>query len=201
MSDLWIETAQAARRWCAAAALAVVSGLRSATRWVATRVLWPSRVPDRVAAGHRGLGPAPRSRRRVAGLARGSVIAEPVDMPMLPPHGCASPGCPELVRHAPRCVAHTRAVSREADQWRGSSAARGYGARWRALRLRYLREHPLCAHCAERGLTVSATDVDHVVSRARGGSDRDGNLQALCHSCHSAKTAREDGAFGRACRS
>lgn len=118
-------------------------------------------------------------------------------MPLMPPHGCAEPGCPELVRHAPRCAAHTRVQRQVSDRRRGSAASRGYGPEWRALRPRFLHLHPLCVECSRSGLTVSATEVDHVVARARGGSDHHTNLQALCHACHSRKTAREDGAFGR----
>lgn len=46
-------------------------------------------------------------------------------------------------------------------------------------------------------MVVQATDVDHIVPREQGGSDQWSNLQALCHSCHSKKTATEDGGFGR----
>lgn len=38
-----------------------------------------------------------------------------------------------------------------------------------------------------------ATDVDHIISRAKGGTDERSNLQPLCHACHSEKTNREDG--------
>ena len=53
-----------------------------------------------------------------------------------------------------------------------------------------LREEPLCRRCGE-----PATDVDHIVSRERGGEDTRENLQALCHPCHSQKTVEEDGGF------
>jgi 5-methylcytosine-specific restriction protein A len=40
--------------------------------------------------------------------------------------------------------------------------------------------------------------VDHIVPKAHGGTDDSGNLQTLCRSCHSSKTATEDGGgFGR----
>ncbi|CAG9197057.1 putative enzyme [Burkholderia vietnamiensis] len=38
---------------------------------------------------------------------------------------------------------------------------------------------------------TSGTSVDHVVPKAKGGTDRDENLQAICNGCHAAKTARE----------
>jgi len=42
---------------------------------------------------------------------------------------------------------------------------------------------------------TEATDVDHIVALAAGGTHADSNLRSLCHSCHSARTAR-DQAFG-----
>ena len=63
---------------------------------------------------------------------------------------------------------------------------------WRRKRLWFIRRHPLCAHClSERGLRVKAVDVDHIIPLAEGGDDDFDNLQALCKSCHSRKTARE----------
>lgn len=44
-----------------------------------------------------------------------------------------------------------------------------------------------------------ATDVDHIVPHKGNHElfwDRD-NWQALCHHCHSVKTATEDGGWGR----
>jgi 5-methylcytosine-specific restriction protein A len=56
------------------------------------------------------------------------------------------------------------------------------------LRLAFLSEHPLCAHCLACGIVVPATDVHHLVPRRDGGSDEESNLQALCHACHSRVT-------------
>ena len=70
--------------------------------------------------------------------------------------------------------------------------------RWRRLRERVLSECPLCVECQRRGLIVAATDVDHIAGKAATAHDnRRANLQALCHACHSRKTASEDGGFGR----
>lgn len=64
------------------------------------------------------------------------------------------------------------------------------GAAWQRLRASVLRDEPLCRHCAARGLTVEATDVDHM----NGADDnRRESLQPLCHECHSRKTARDNG--------
>ena len=82
---------------------------------------------------------------------------------------------------------------------RGSAHSRGYGRKWQTARLGYLQKHPLCVHCLARGHVTAATDVDHI--KPHGGDpvlfwDAENNWQALCHPCHSLKTAREDGGFG-----
>lgn len=107
---------------------------------------------------------------------------------------CRYPGCPEIVRGVPYCAAHAAKVSREYEETRPSSAARGYGGPWRKLRGMVLNRHPLCAdpeglHIG--GPVVVATEVDHIVPLARGGTNAWRNLQPLCKSCHSRKTARE----------
>ena len=77
------------------------------------------------------------------------------------------------------------------DRNRGTAAQRGYGARWQRIRLMHLRSNPLCMdpYGVHEGRPVPATDVDHILPRREGGSDSDDNLQSLCHSCHSKKTA------------
>ena len=80
---------------------------------------------------------------------------------------------------------------RAADD-RPSAARRGYGRRWRRLRLSYLNRHPICENpFGIQDHLIAATDVDHIIARRFGGPDRDDNLQALCHACHSRKTRLE----------
>lgn len=109
---------------------------------------------------------------------------------------CMYQGCSALVRSGRYCQAHQAAVSQSYDAQRGSASRRGYGSRWRRLRMMYLREHPLCVVCAAEKRIVPATEVDHIVPKREGGSDDDDNLQALCKVCHSRKTAQEDGRWG-----
>jgi len=109
------------------------------------------------------------------------------------------PGCPEIVRGRARCPEHDRALRAEIDSLRPAAARRGYDASWRRIRIAHLRREPLCRFCAEKGVVTAATDVDHVVALAAGGTHDDTNLRSLCHSCHSARTAR-DQAFGRSRR-
>ncbi len=58
-------------------------------------------------------------------------------------------------------------------------------ARWQRLRKHQLSEHPLCALCAEKGLVVPASIVDHIIPH-KGNWDAFvlGKLQSLCKLCH-----------------
>lgn len=70
---------------------------------------------------------------------------------------------------------------------------RFYGTkRWRTLREYVLSEQPLCVRCYQKGLTVAASQVDHIIDRKVEPSREYEyeNLQSLCHSCHSKKTMR-----------
>ncbi|MFR8915662.1 MAG: HNH endonuclease, partial [Oscillospiraceae bacterium] len=76
------------------------------------------------------------------------------------------------------------------DRLRGSAAERGYDAKWRRARKRFLRSHPLCANCLSQGVLTPATVVDHIVphrgDRALFWDEK--NWQPLCKSCHDRKT-------------
>lgn len=64
--------------------------------------------------------------------------------------------------------------------------------RWRNFRLHYLSRHPLCVACQAEGRTTAASNLDHIKRIEEGGAVWDEeNLQALCQSCHSRKTASE----------
>jgi len=76
---------------------------------------------------------------------------------------------------------------------RPSAAARGYDVKWRRIRAQFVKAHP---YCSAPGCGAPTTDVDHIIPRARGGTDDWSNLQALCHAHHSAKTATQDGRWG-----
>ncbi len=93
----------------------------------------------------------------------------------------------------------SQATAKHTPIERLNSTQRGYGYKWQQAREGYLRKHPLCVHHLQLDKTVLATDVDHITPH-NGDMDLfwdSSNWQSLCHSCHSVKTAREDGGFGR----
>jgi 5-methylcytosine-specific restriction enzyme A len=77
---------------------------------------------------------------------------------------------------------------------RWKSSAPPLPRNWESLRRQALqRDGWLCVECEKAGRVVLAKDVDHVVSRARGGSNALTNLQSLCRRCHLRKSALDLG--------
>lgn len=95
----------------------------------------------------------------------------------------------------PAFVMRPRPPRRPGD--RPSAHRRGYDAHWQKLSALVLAEEPLCRPCGDAGRTTAATCVDHNTPLRRGGTNDRANLVPMCQSCHSAKTATEDGGFGR----
>lgn len=83
-------------------------------------------------------------------------------------------------------VTRCQQCTRVADRRRGTAEQRGYGTAWRALRAKLLRG-AYCVICGHPGSTNNPLSLDHVVPKARGGSDDPGNLQPLCRQHNSAK--------------
>lgn len=116
-------------------------------------------------------------------------------MPVAAPKPCSWPGCHALVAGGGRCDEHRRQV----EQRRGSAHERGYTSAWAKARAAWLRAHPLCVMCQQRGSIEPATVVDHIVPH-RGDMALfwdSRNWQSLCKPDHDRKTATEDGGFGR----
>lgn len=75
---------------------------------------------------------------------------------------------------------------------RRSRHARGYGTAWgKARAVALARDLHLCQPCQREGRVTPAAEVDHITPKAKGGTDDLDNLQAICRSCHEAKTARD----------
>ena len=102
---------------------------------------------------------------------------------------CSYPGCSNLVKTG-RCALHKQDDRVYRDPERDGL----YNRRaWKELRVRQLAREPWCAECQRLGVYTPATDVDHVMPHRgdRGKFVDINNLQSLCHSCHSRKTASE----------
>lgn len=117
-------------------------------------------------------------------------------MPGRPAKVCTYPGCQTLTEgKGRRCPAHP------STPWRNSpeptkTTDRGYGWAWQKLRLAVLRRDGyLCQIALAEGKVVPATEVDHKIPKAEGGTDDMSNLQAVSHSRHQDKT-REESARG-----
>ena len=109
-------------------------------------------------------------------------------MPYRTPRTCSYPGCQNLVRSG-RCVEHPLA---EPD-YHISEHQRLYNTRrWKRIREAQLAREPWCANCLVFGFYTPATEVDHIDPH-RGDRFKffAGQLQSLCHVCHSRKTADE----------
>lgn len=83
------------------------------------------------------------------------------------------------------CEAH------KPEPWPGRRGFEGYKGDWIRKRAQVMREEPNCRQCGRPSVTV-----DHIIPRARGGTDERNNLQALCGDCRRKKDAR-DAAAGR----
>jgi 5-methylcytosine-specific restriction protein A len=69
-----------------------------------------------------------------------------------------------------------------------TTSERGYDTTWQKLRKWQLATFPICKACERQ----SANEVDHILPINDGGARLDpANLQSLCKSCHSKKTAQD----------
>ena len=114
-------------------------------------------------------------------------------MPWKSKKPCNRPGCHTLTLER-FCDVHKGQDRKDGNEWRGSSTERGYGYAWQKIRKGVLAEEPLCRFHLAEGRAVAAAEVDHIDGNSRNNARE--NLRALCKSCHSSRTAR-DQAFGR----
>lgn len=77
---------------------------------------------------------------------------------------------------------------------RTSRHSRGYDSRWDKLRASILtRDKRLCQQCKREGIIALGNQVDHIVPKAKGGTDDPANLEVLCKRHHDEKTTRDQG--------
>lgn len=116
---------------------------------------------------------------------------------------CVATGCEEFALPGlPHCDHHAAAHQQKLKERRAKAQTSEAAVRarmlyrdpnWRKASKAFLRANPLCVDCDELGVVEPATDVDHIVPHKgdRALFWRRSNWQALCHRCHSRKTARE----------
>lgn len=118
-------------------------------------------------------------------------------MPKKPKRPCSYPGCPELT-NGRYCERHEKEMTREYNRNNRAYKYLYNTARWKKLRIKFLKENPLCAECGKIGIVRPAEVVDHIIPH-KGNKELfwdEDNLQALCKECHDRKTAKEDGRWG-----
>ncbi|WP_112092067.1 MULTISPECIES: HNH endonuclease [Lonsdalea] len=113
-------------------------------------------------------------------------------MPPRTPKACRARGCRNTtIDPGGYCEQH------KGEGWRSYKSGqtrhqRGYGSRWEDIRERVLkRDSYMCLDCLDEGVAREAKTVDHVIPKARGGTDDSNNLRSLCWPHHRSKTARE----------
>lgn len=75
-----------------------------------------------------------------------------------------------------------------------SANERGYGWQWQKIRKQALeRDSYLCQDCKAKDILTPAAQVDHIIPKAKGGSNDLDNLRSLCRPCHDQKSARDLG--------
>lgn len=120
-------------------------------------------------------------------------------MPKKPKRPCSYPGCPRLT-DGQYCDEHKRQRDREYNRYGRDDFTKNFynTAEWRFFRKRQLAERPLCEECLKAGRRTKATMVDHIVPIKQGGEKfAPSNLQSLCWSCHSRKSAEEGSRWGK----
>ena len=112
-------------------------------------------------------------------------------MPRKPKRPCSYPGCPKLV-DGQYCEEHKRFVDKQYNEYGRDNFTKNFykTPEWLHARKQQLNQHPFCAECLKAGKRTRATMVDHIVPIKQGGERfAPSNLQSLCWSCHSRKSA------------
>ena len=123
-------------------------------------------------------------------------------MSLRPKSICCYAGCQRTIEQPKYCASHQKIMElREKARKNNhqSEFTKLYNWDWRKFRDRYVKEHPLCIHCLAKGILTPTQEIDHIVPH-QGDKDlfwKEDNLQALCKPCHSIKTAKYDGGFGK----
>jgi 5-methylcytosine-specific restriction protein A len=99
---------------------------------------------------------------------------------------CSYPGCGNASDQS-RCPEHRRPQTAGQPENRASSYARGYDRRWARWSAWFLGRHPECHDCG-----APSNETHHIVKVSERSDLKyvESNCMALCHVCHSRRTAR-----------
>ena len=104
------------------------------------------------------------------------------------------------MKAAPKHQPMTRLAKRHQPPERDRQAARQYATNssaWRRIREAVLvRDNYTCRGCQRLVAGKGQAHVDHIDGDSSNNPEDGSNWQTLCRSCHSSKTAKEDGGFG-----
>lgn len=105
-------------------------------------------------------------------------------MPRKPKRPCSYPGCLKLT-DGRFCEEHTKLENKRYEKYsRDPAVRRKYGRAWKRIRDSYVKMHPFCEKCYERGVLVPVDEVHHKIPISQGGTHDKNNLMSLCRSCH-----------------
>src|SRR5579872_3300163 len=137
-----------------------------------------------------------KSRQNIAGAVHRPLeqsSRNPSTMPSAPPRACSDRPCPNFAEAG--CHGRYREHAKAKGRARGTTTQRGYDSTYERLMRMVLAEEPLCRECLKVGLVEASAQCDHIIPiRVRPDLRLvRSNLQGLCTSHHSAKTAKENG--------
>lgn len=105
-------------------------------------------------------------------------------MPRKPKRPCSHPGCPKLT-DGRYCDEHTKLHNHNYEKYeRNPQTKKRYGRVWKRIRDSYVKTHPFCERCFEKGILVEVEEVHHIKPLAEGGTHDRSNLISLCRPCH-----------------
>lgn len=116
-------------------------------------------------------------------------------MPQSPLKPCNYQRCAALTKGT-YCDKHMTARHTNYNRFQRSADEKKFysGVVWKRIRALVLRDDPWCQ---TPGCNELASEVDHIIPLKAGGTNERDNLQSLCSTCHSRKTAREHGGIDR----
>ena len=108
-------------------------------------------------------------------------------------HICNMEGCSNLTkeRYCEECL---KKIQKKDNEERADRRDK-YSRNWRQLSIHIRNKEPFCRECLKMGKYTPSECVDHIDNDPSNNNEN--NLQALCWSCHSRKTAREKGGWKR----